>query len=93
MVSESNIEEIAIISRRYELVNSNVKDLSHMTAFMKSSVRVKVGDYTDCSDADIILIAASASMKSVNKRSELLDANAKIFNSIIKEALANNFQG
>lgn len=93
MVSESNIDQIAIISRRYELVNSNVEDLSHMTAFMKSSVKVKVGDYTDCSDADIILIAASASMKSVNKRSELLDANAKIFNSIIKKALANNFQG
>ncbi|WP_442587012.1 lactate/malate family dehydrogenase, partial [Mycobacteroides abscessus] len=85
MASESNssIDEIAIISKRENIVKSCVEDLRHMLPFNNSTLKVKSGDYSDCEDADIIVITASVSMESVSKRSDLLEANHKIFKSII----------
>lgn len=62
MASESNtsIDEIAIISRHENVVKSCVEDLRHMLPFNNSTLKVKSGDYSDCEDADIIVIAASA---------------------------------
>ena len=95
MASESNtsIDEIAIISRHENVVKSCVEDLRHMLPFNNSTLKVKSGDYSDCEDADIIVFAASASMESVSKRSDLLEANHKIFKSIIAKIMENHFKG
>ena len=40
----------------------------HSIAFMNRNMQIKLGDYTDCKDADVLVITASAPMGKENDR-------------------------
>jgi L-lactate dehydrogenase len=56
-------------------------------------MKIKVGEYSDCRDASLIVIAAGVNQAPGETRLGLLQRNAKIFKSIITEVMNNHFNG
>ena len=87
------VNELALIDLNKERVEGEVMDLNHCLAFSPSKIKIKVGEYTDCKDASLIVLAAGVNQKEGETRLDLLKKNAAIFKSIITEVMANNFDG
>lgn len=87
------VNELALIDLNRERVEGEVMDLNHCLAFSPSKMKIKVGDYSDCSDASLIVLAAGVNSKVGESRLDLLKRNAEIFKGIIKEVMKNNFKG
>ena len=54
------VNELALIDLDEERIEGEVMDLNHCLAFAPSKIKIKVGTYEDCRDANIIVIAAGA---------------------------------
>lgn len=76
-------QEIVLIDINRNKADGDALDMSHGVSFVKP-VTVTSGDYTDCKDADIIVIAAGAPQKDGETRLDLLKDNVKILRSIIE---------
>lgn len=87
------VNELALIDLNQERVEGEVMDLNHCLAFSPSKIKIKVGDYSDCSDASLIVLAAGVNQKEGETRLDLLKKNADIFKSIVTEVMANKFDG
>ncbi len=92
LVTQNIADEIVIIDRTEELATAHKIDLDDSKMMINNNVNIKVGDYTDCKDADIVCITAGLS-KIKDSRMELLEGNSNIITSIVKEVLENNFNG
>lgn len=68
-------------------------DLNHGLAFAGSSMKIYAGDYSDCGDADIVVICAGVNQKPGESRLELLKRNAAVFQSIIDPVVRSGFGG
>lgn len=79
-------EEIVLIDVNRDKVQGEVMDLNHGILFVPP-VSIRVGDYADCKDAGLIIIAAGANQKPGETRLDLLKRNAAIFRQIISEVL------
>ena len=73
--------EIALIDMDAKRVEGEVMDLSHGLPFIPP-VAVKAGDYSDCSDANLIVVTAGAKQAPGQSRTELIQKNAEIVRSI-----------
>lgn len=87
------VNELALIDLNKERVIGEVMDLNHCLAFSPSKMKIKVGEYSDCRDASLIVIAAGVNQKPGETRLELLKRNADIFKSIIDEVMKYGFNG
>lgn len=74
--------EIVIIDINREKAEGDAMDMAHGVSFVKP-VNVYSGDYSDCKDADIVVITAGANQKTGETRLDLLKKNAAIFKDII----------
>ena len=68
-------------------------DLNHCLAYSPSKINIRMGDYSDCKDARIVVIAAGVNQAPGETRMDLIYKNASIFKSIIKNIKDNNFNG
>lgn len=68
-------------------------DLNHGLAFAGSSMKIYAGDYTDCADADMVVVCAGVGQKPGESRLELLKRNAEVFQSIIEPVVRSGFGG
>lgn len=89
----THVNSLALIDLNKERVEGEVMDLNHCLAFSPSKMKIKVGDYSDCKDADLIVIAAGVNQKPGETRIDLLKRNAAIFKGIITEVMKNGFDG
>lgn len=87
------VNELALIDLNKERVEGEVMDLNHCLAFSPSKMKITAGEYSDCADASLIVIAAGVNQKPGETRIDLLKRNAQIFKSIIDEVMKNNFNG
>ncbi len=78
--------DIVIIDINREKAEGEALDMMHGVPFV-APCDVKAGDYSDCRSADVIMITAGAAQKQGETRRELLSKNAKIFKSIVNEAI------
>ena len=76
--------EIALIDIDDNLVEGEILDLSHGLPFIPP-VKIKKGGYSDCADADIIVVTAGAKQKPGQRRLDLTQKNAKIVRSICQQ--------
>ncbi|MCC8168850.1 MAG: L-lactate dehydrogenase [Oscillospiraceae bacterium] len=74
--------EIVIIDINRAKAEGDAMDMAHGVSFVKP-VNVYSGDYSDCKDADIVVITAGANQKPGETRLDLLRKNAEIFKDII----------
>lgn len=79
-------QEIVLIDINKDKAEGDALDMAHGVSFVKP-VSVISGDYSDCKDADIIVITAGAPQKEGETRLDLLKDNAKIYKSIIENTM------
>lgn len=89
----TNVNELVLIDINKDRIIGEAMDLNHCLAFSPSKIDIRVGDYSDCRDAKLIVIAAGANQNPGETRMDLINKNSKIFKSIITEVMKNNFRG
>lgn len=68
-------------------------DLNHCLSYAPSKISINVGDYNDCHDAQLVVIAAGANQKPGETRTDLINKNAGIFKDIVSKVMASGFNG
>ena len=87
------VDELVLIDINTEKCEGEAMDLNHCMAYSPSKIKVRVGDYSDCRNAKIVVIAAGANQNPGETRMDLIDKNSKIFKSIIDSVVTNGFNG
>jgi L-lactate dehydrogenase len=80
------VHDIVLIDVAEDLVRGQAMDINHATAFT-NGVHVRVGDYDDIKEDDIIIITSGAAQKPGQTRLELLDINAKIMRDVVSKVM------
>ncbi|MBR1738973.1 MAG: L-lactate dehydrogenase [Ruminococcus sp.] len=94
LVNQGSIaNELVLIDVNKERANGEAMDLNHGLAFAKSNMRIYAGEYKDCKDADIIVIAAGVAQKEGESRLDLLQRNVEVFRSIVTPVVKSGFDG
>ncbi|SDB27366.1 L-lactate dehydrogenase [Ruminococcaceae bacterium FB2012] len=94
LVNQGGIcNELVLIDVNKERANGEAMDLNHGLAFGKSNMRIYAGEYSDCKDADIVVIAAGVAQKEGETRLDLLQRNTEVFRSIVTPVVKSGFDG
>ena len=89
----TSVNELVLIDLNKKRAEGEAMDLNHCLAFAPSKIDIRCGDYTDCSDAKIVVIAAGANQEKGETRMDLIYKNSKIFKSIVGEVVESGFKG
>lgn len=90
---QTYVDELILIDINKEKIEGEAMDLNHCLAYSPSKVFVRVGDYEDCKDARIVVIAAGAAQEVGETRMDLIYKNSKIFKSIVDNVMQSGFDG
>ena len=94
LVNQGGIcNELVLVDVNKDKAMGEAMDLNHGLAFAKSNMKIYAGDYHDCKDADIIVIAAGVAQKEGETRLDLLQRNTEVFRSIITPVVKSGFDG
>lgn len=89
----SYVNKLVLIDMNKERTMGEVMDLNHCLPYAPSKISINIGDYSDCSDARIVVIAAGANQKPGETRTDLIHKNASIFKDIVSNVMASGFNG
>ena len=87
------VNELVLIDINTKKVEGEVMDLNHCLAYSPSKINIKLGDYSDCKDAKIVVIAAGANQNPGETRMDLINKNSKIFKGIVEGVMNSGFNG
>ena len=87
------VDELVLIDINKDKAEGEAMDLNHCMAYSPSKIMVKAGDYEDCSDAKIVVIAAGANQNPGETRMDLIYKNSKIFKEIVTSVMSSGFNG
>ena len=87
------VNELVLIDLNKTRIEGEAMDLNHCLAVGPSKIDIKAGDYSDCKDATLIVIAAGANQEPGETRMDLIYKNSKIFKSIIDNVMSSGFDG
>lgn len=86
-------DDLILIDINKEKSWAEATDLQHSLGYSGSKMRVKDGDYADCSDADIVVIAAALPYISGQTRLDMMEKAAGIMKSIVPSIMISGFSG
>ncbi|MEN3242295.1 L-lactate dehydrogenase [Fructilactobacillus sanfranciscensis] len=92
MVQQGLAEEFVIVTRHKERAVGDALDLEDATPFT-SPTKIYAGEYSDCKDADLVVITAGAPQKPGKTRLDLVNKNLRILAAIVKPIVASGFTG
>ena len=84
--------EMVLIDVDRNRAEGEALDIAHGVAFA-SPMKIYAGDYSDVSDAAMIVVTAGAAQKPGETRLDLVNKNVNIFKSIIPEIRKSGFSG
>ena len=87
------VNKLILIDINKERTEGEVMDLNHCLPYAPSKISINIGDYSDCKDARIVIIAAGANQKPGETRTDLINKNASIFKNIIDNVMSSGFSG
>lgn len=93
MLNRGGIGELVLVDIDKNKTIGEEMDLSHGLPFAPQKMVIKAGDYSDCKDAEIVVITAGVAQKPGQTRLELAEVNAKIVKDITKNIMASGFNG
>ncbi len=93
ILNQNIADELLLINRDYNKAEGEAWDMANAIAFFTAQSKVRVANYDDIKDVDIICIGASAAPPEGGDRLAELKLNAKIVRSIVREAMDNGFNG
>ena len=88
-----NIDELVLIDKNMEKAEGEAMDLNHSIPYSPNTINIKVGNYNDCSNADIVVLSAGANQEVGETRLDLINKNDIIFKSIIDLVMGSGFKG
>lgn len=84
--------EIGIIDINEDKAYGDAMDLSDVLSFTKPKSIYKA-DYSDCHDAEVVVITAGIPQKDGESRLDLVDKNLKIFKDMVGKIVDSGFDG
>ena len=93
LITQGICDEVMIIDINKDKARGEAMDLCHCVEYLNRNVKVSVGEYEDCADADIVVITAGAPPKPGQTRLDTLELSAKIAKAIVEPVMASGFRG
>lgn len=93
MLNRGGISELVLIDIDKEKTVGEEMDLSHGLPFAPQKMVIKAGEYSECRDAEIVVITAGAAQKPGQTRLELAEVNTKIVKQVTKNIMESGFNG
>ena len=93
LLNQGGVEELVLIDVNKDKTIGEEMDLSDGLPYAPHKMRIKAGDYSECKDANIVVITAGLAQKPGQTRLELAVVNAKIMKEITQNVMANGFSG
>ena len=94
MLNRGGIEELVLIDLDKDKAKGEEMDLAHGLPYAPQKIVIKSGDYSDCKDAQIVVITAGVAQKQGGQtRLELAEVNTKIMKQITNSIMASGFDG
>ncbi len=93
LVTQGVCDEILMIDINKERALGEVMDLRDTIKYLDRNVKVRTGTYSECGDADIIVITAGAPPQKGQTRLDTLEVSAKIVKTIVDPIMASGFDG
>ncbi len=93
MLNRGGIEELILIDIDKEKTVGEEMDLSHGLPYAPQKMIIKAGDYSECKEAEVVVITAGVAQKPGQTRLELAEVNTKIIKQITKSIMESGFDG
>jgi len=93
LVNQGTVEELVLIDINKDKAIGESMDLNHGLAFSPRKMKIYAGDYSDCKDANLVVITAGVNQKDGETRLHLLKRNATILKSVVKNVMVSGFDG
>ncbi len=93
MLNRGGVNELILIDIDKNKTIGEEMDLSHGLPFAPQKMEIKAGDYSECKDAQIVVITAGVAQKPGQTRLELAEINTKIMKQITQSIMESGFNG
>lgn len=93
MLNRGGANELVLIDIDKDKTVGEQMDLSDGLPFAPQKMVIKAGDYSECKDAQVVVITAGVAQKPGQTRLELAETNTKIIKSITKSIMESGFNG
>lgn len=93
LLNQNLCDELVLIDINKKRAEGEAMDLNHGVAFSGGNMEIYAGEYTDCCNADLVVLTAGLPQKERQNRLDLLKENRKIFETILQSVLENGFHG
>ena len=93
LLNQGVTEELVLIDLNKDKSEGDAMDLNHGMPFAPSPTSIWFGGYSDCKEADLVVITAGANQKPGETRLDLVEKNAKIFKGIVNHVMDSGFDG
>jgi len=87
IVIKEIVSDVVLIDVAKDLVHGQAADINHAAAYT-NGVHVRVGDYDEIKEDDIVVIASGLAQKPGQTRLELLESNARITEDVVSKVMA-----
>ena len=93
LLNQGGVNELVLVDVQKEKAEGEAMDLSHGISCAPAKINIKSGDYSECKDANIVVITAGSAQKPGQTRLELAQINTEIIKDITKNIVATGFKG
>lgn len=93
LLNQNLCDELVLIDINKKRAEGEAMDLNHGVAFSGGNMEIYAGEYTDCCNADLVVLTAGLPQKEGQNRLDLLKENRKVFETILQSVLENGFHG
>ena len=93
LMNSGECDQLVLIDINKVKAHGESMDMNHGLPFAKRNMLIFDGEYCDCCDADIVVIAAGVAQKDGEGRIALLKRNYEVFKSIIDPIIKSGFEG
>ena len=93
LLNQNLCDELVLIDINKKRAEGEAMDLNHGVAFSGGNMEIYAGEYTDCCNADLVVLTAGLPQKEGQNRLDLLKENRIIFETILQSVLENGFHG
>ncbi|MEW6275613.1 MAG: L-lactate dehydrogenase [Bacillota bacterium] len=89
MMISGLIDELVLVDINRERAEGEAMDLAHGASFIKP-IKIYVGEYEDCRDADIIIFSAGVPQKPGESRLDLVFRNLEVLKQVLPRCIGKN---
>ena len=93
MLNRGGVSELVLIDIDQNKIKGEEMDLNHGMPYAPQKMTIRAGDYSDCSDAHVVVITAGIAQKPGQTRLELAETNTRIIKQITQNIMQSGFNG